>query len=300
MTSFVFIILHYKTIEDTKKSLESIRIFINKDKDLDIKCNVVVIDNGSNDNLLKDYIQRSSIKEITLLNNKKNLGFSRGNNVGFIYALKYFNPDFVVLMNNDVEFVEYDFERKVIEEYKKSLFAVMGPMIINKTGNCFCNPVRLFPWTIEEIDREIQESKKWMRICKFNLDKLLILTKNLKTTLKAQPLIPSNKFLERQKNVQLHGSFMVFSKEYFSKFNGLDDSTFLYKEEEILYTHLINNNLTSIYNPFIKVYHKEDSSTNATIKSSKISLFKIKHSLESMIQFRRVFTNYESKNHKTS
>ena len=49
---------------------------------------------------------------------------------------------------------------------------------------------------------------------------------------------------------------------------GLDPSTFLYMEEDILFLHLMKNNLKSIYCPDITIYHKEDASTDAVLKSS--------------------------------
>lgn len=40
-------------------------------------------------------------KRLILIKNKKNYGFAKGNNIGIKYALKFLNPDYVLLLNND-------------------------------------------------------------------------------------------------------------------------------------------------------------------------------------------------------
>jgi GT2 family glycosyltransferase len=43
-----------------------------------------------------------SIRDITLIMNEKNIGFASGCNVGIEYALERQNPDYVLLLNNDI------------------------------------------------------------------------------------------------------------------------------------------------------------------------------------------------------
>lgn len=60
---------------------------------------IVVIDNGSKDNSVEN-IKREHEKDIILIENKINLGFSGGSNTGAEYALKN-GADFVMFINND-------------------------------------------------------------------------------------------------------------------------------------------------------------------------------------------------------
>lgn len=62
---------------------------------------------------------------------------------------------------------------------------------------------------------------------------------------------------------------MLFSRKYIEKFNGLDDRTFLYREEAILMKHLTENGLNSVYLPDIHVFHREDVSTDDMIKENR-------------------------------
>jgi GT2 family glycosyltransferase len=52
----------------------------------------------------KPYISRNSPStpsQLTLIKNSKNHGFAEGNNIGMIFALENFNPDYLLLLNND-------------------------------------------------------------------------------------------------------------------------------------------------------------------------------------------------------
>ena len=59
------------------------------------------------------------------------------------------------------------------------------------------------------------------------------------------------------------------SKKYFNFFNGLDAKTFMYAEEDILFVHLLEKKLLSVYQPRIVIYHKGGSSVNESFKINK-------------------------------
>lgn len=63
-----------------------------------IKCEVVVVENGSTDGSL-EFLQKN-YPEVTILSQPKNLGFAGGVNVGIRYAIEK-DYDFVALLNND-------------------------------------------------------------------------------------------------------------------------------------------------------------------------------------------------------
>ena len=122
----VFVILHYLAIDETYKSVDSIEKKIDTDM-----YKIVIVDNASPDKsgaLLKEHYKNDDHVEVLL--NQENLGFARGNNVGFRYAEKTWNPSYIVLMNNDVYLLDDDFLEKVEKEYKRSQFAVLGPMVL--------------------------------------------------------------------------------------------------------------------------------------------------------------------------
>src|SRR3989338_2686668 len=106
---FVFIIiLQYNNSQDTLKCLESL-------KELDYpNYQVVVVDNASQEaevNNVKKFIESQPPKpnlliyqninrfDVVLLENKENLGYAGGNNVGIEYALEN-GADYVFILNN--------------------------------------------------------------------------------------------------------------------------------------------------------------------------------------------------------
>ena len=85
----VFVILHYLAIDETYKSVDSIEKKIDTDM-----YKIVIVDNASPDKsgaLLKEHYKNDDHVEVLL--NQENLGFARGNNVGFRYAEKTWNRD---------------------------------------------------------------------------------------------------------------------------------------------------------------------------------------------------------------
>lgn len=104
MTKFSFVILHYNTFTDTIECIDSIKKYISaRSRD------IIVVDNCSPDSsgsLLK--LKYAEDDEVQVLMNSENLGFARGNNVGFKYA-KERGADFIVMLNNDTLLLDNSF-----------------------------------------------------------------------------------------------------------------------------------------------------------------------------------------------
>lgn len=295
-TDIVFVVLHYMAKEVTKKCVEKIKekIDVNSYK-------IVIVDNasanGSGQELMEYYATDDFVK--VLLNNK-NLGFAKGNNVGFQYATKYLSPRFIVLMNNDVFLIEDKLMYKIEREYEKSQFAVLGPLIMTRDGKCNINPIENAFDNKDQIKKKIKSLKRTQFLRKYHL--LLLYSMVIKIVL----LIKGNKqkqnrtcyknYLESKYNVQLHGCFLVFSQKYMEYFNGLDDRTFLYMEEDILYKHMKENRLVTAYIPDIIVYHEEDVSTDSVVRTEKEKKqFLYKCLIESCNDLLKVYEEYEKK-----
>jgi GT2 family glycosyltransferase len=80
---------------------------------------VIVVDNASTDGSVK--LVKKKFKWVDLIQNKKNYGFSKGNNIGIKYARKY-NPKYFLLLNNDTKVMKgwLDELIKAAESYKKA------------------------------------------------------------------------------------------------------------------------------------------------------------------------------------
>lgn len=281
--TFTFVILHYLSIDDTIKCIDSIKKIGIKNK-----VEIVVVDNASKNNsgiLLKEkYINDNSVHIIV---NNENLGFTKGNNVGFKYAKETLKTDFIILCNNDTYLIQDDFFELVYGEYKQSNFAVLGPKIL--LPNNEINPVLMEIPSLKQLKTQLKQFIFDYILTLIYLDKpYTFLRKMIKKALiklgikKQNKLVDSQLYNERHENIVLHGCFWIFSKEYIDKFDGLNEKTFLYREEELLAKRLIDNNLKSVYNPNIVIFHSDDSSTNLITKTKrKKKLFVDKNQIKS-------------------
>lgn len=269
-TEIAFIILHYLAIEETYKCIQYIRENIDTPN-----YSIIVVDNASVNGtgalLKKEY---NETEDVIVILNEENLGFAKGNNVGFIYAKKYLNPDFIVLMNNDIYLLEKDFKKKVQKEYEQSQFAVLGPLIVTKDGKCDVNPMREIPLSYEEVKHRKNVLKRFLKLEKVHMLGVYIWASTtahaiLNKRIEKKQSKNEKDFTTRKEDVQLHGCFLVFSQKYIEKFDGLDSRTFLYMEEDILFQHMLHNNMKTVYNPDIVVYHKEDAATDIALESKK-------------------------------
>lgn len=269
---FSFVILHYMTYEDTCVCVESI-----EKQCMNFDYHIIIVDNGSNnmsvEKLKKTYKNEPKIK---IIENEKNLGFANGNNVGFRYAKKILKSDFIILANNDTLLVNNSFCNEVIKEYEKTKFAVLGPKIQLKDNTI--NPIAYPDIQINTLKRQLKRYEISI-LCDQNI--FLYFTKYLYQKIKRKlNNIGKNKSAENKisekynvnlhhENLLLHGCFWIFSKQYIDLFDGLDNRTFLYREEELLYKRLLDNGLKNVYNPKVVIKHNEDLATNALKKTAR-------------------------------
>ena len=122
------IILNYNGKKHTLECLDSVY----KVKKLKAyKVEIIVVDNGSDDGSVKAVAAK--FPQAKLINNKENLGFAEGNNVGIDYALKS-GADFIMLLNNDT-LVDKDFLIELIKGFRNNKdIGVASPKIYFAPG----------------------------------------------------------------------------------------------------------------------------------------------------------------------
>lgn len=268
------VILHYLNTEDTKECVASFA------ENLDTQAyHLVVVDNASPDGSgaeLEAFY--AADQRVTVLRNEKNLGFSAGNNAGIEYIREHFDPEYVILSNNDIVLWEKRLYNKLSGEYTADPFAVLGPMILTADGRCDSNPIFDLPYTREAAQRQLRMNEKKLKRYKSPLyplnQKAWILWRRMQKRLQraAEPKRRFDEpglFLKKRDGIVLHGCFLIFSREYFQHFSGLDARTFLYAEEDILHQHMRHHGLKMRYAPQIVVYHKEGRSVARASKAGR-------------------------------
>ena len=265
-----FIILHYKNIKDTLECIESIL-----KQETDKKVKIIVVDNNTLNEKDEQKLKKYNIDLIKLEENK---GFAKANNIGCKFAIKNYKPDYLIVSNNDIIIRQKEFIEKIYNEEK---FDILGPMILTKHGQSV-NPFPVYK-NIDEVEKQIKKTKKLIKIYQS-----IILRNMLKIYIKVKKIFKGEKLvtngLKREYNVALHGCFLIFSKRYYKKYKDIFfNETFLYHEEEFIYQRIVKDKLISIYDPKLKVFHKEGASLNSTIQEEYTKLiFKHKEILKSL------------------
>ena len=260
--SLGFVILHYIVIEDTIECINSIINHIDTDN-----YEIVVVDNASPNNTGNDLLKKyKNYEKVSVILNKENSGFSKGNNIDIEYLLNK-SIDFIAVLNNDTYLIQDDFFKVVNEEYSKSNFGVLGPKIYDSSGYNNSNPL-----DSEEIFTTAQYKSKYRMYQKMLIKKIFKLRNKLNYQSSIKECID-----KRLENVTLHGCCLIFSPEYFKYYNGIEELTFMYGEETILKMNCKQNNLIMVYNPKLKIYHKEAVATNIarSYKKEIIQLYRI-------------------------
>jgi len=261
MYNFSFVILNYKTIKETKECVNSILKNIENSR-----YNIIVVDNGSNDGtgIKLKKIYRENRKVYILMTNE-NLGFAKGNNYGCDFAIKEFNPDFLFVINNDTVIEQNNILQLIIDEYLESKFDILGPDI-KTLNNSHQNPSYSVLQDYNELILHLKRMRKLIILNKLNLDKFYHIIRKWKSYF-FDLTQKDNKLLTRKTNVPLHGSALIFSKEYIEKYeNVFNKSTFMFGEEEFLNYRRKRDNLLFVYNPKIKIIHKEDATSDFIFK----------------------------------
>ncbi len=258
-----FVILHYMAVNDTIECIESV---FARCGGCDI--HVIIVDNASPDGSGKQLEEKyRDNPSVTVIRNEKNLGFANGNNTGFKYAKENFDCKYIILSNNDIVLFQNDMLDIINKEYERTGFAVLGPMILTKDGRYTSNPQRMEALSREQTRQMKKDMENFLLFQKLYIRPVYIMYRKVFLKKKKRSRICDH--FRSYENVTLHGSFMIFSKDYISKFDGLDDRSFMYGEEDLLHRRLIKNGLKSVYTPGFAVYHKEDASTNTASKSSR-------------------------------
>jgi len=243
-------------------------------RDLSIPFDIVVVDNASTDDSVEKI--KSEFPQVTLIENKENLGFASGCNIG----LAQIDKSYVLIMNPDV-IIKPEAIGELIKflEYHPDAAAV-GPMLEKPDCSLLPSVYRL-PTLVQELGhllnlkRFIPESLiKWFTNSAFHpIDnnvgadnhvnpcrgKSLCLpkfsgTNCLKSFLSRRfgQLDPHNRVKRCE---MLVGSCVLFRKGAIDDVGGFDEDFFLYYEEKDLFKRLGDKGYHTYFTPFAKAIH---------------------------------------------
>ena len=157
----------------------------------------------------------------------------------------------------------------IYELYGTYSFDILGPKIMPEWTES-CNPFHVYE-TKEEIEKSIRYSKKMIKIYSNPLLRnILNIYLMVKKVFKKK--INTNG-TEEITSVGLHGCALIFSKQYYERFDNIFyPNTFLFHEEEFLYLRSKKYNLVTLYSPKIEIVHKEGQSLSKKFNKKYESL----------------------------
>lgn len=276
-----FVILHYQTISETVECIESIL----KNVEYDNK-HIVVVDNASpnkSGSYLKDYYENNN--NVKIIINEENLGFARGNNIGYDYAKKN-GAQYIIQVNSDTIFLDKFFIHNLIKIHEEKEYAVLGPKIVALANGELQNPLKNGVKTIKQVERKICIFKIKLMLSYLNADQIIKKIFKHREEFEEEQ---DKEYIEINEdvNVLLHGCCFIFSPQYINEFDGMFDGTFMYYEEHILYYLCIKKKLKMLYTNKIKLYHRRNASTKEVhIKAINRRRFIYRESIKSLISFK--------------
>lgn len=279
MARIGFVILHYNVIEETIKCVESIQS-LERYEDIFI----VLVDNASPNNsgvLLKNMYAND--KQIDVILREHNDGFSRGNNEGCAFAITKWNPDFLVVANNDVIFTQLDFCQRIENEYAKEKFAILGPDIYNPNRRIHQNPLSINPPSLKEVNRTIFMNQMVNMFFPILYPLLKWWHKN--TNINTE----NEEYKNYLESVCLMGACLIYSRDYFeSRKKIFYPETRFYYEEYIQSLWCREHEKRVVYHPKLQVFHMEGKATSSLGKQERKKIrFQTKNILDAASTYRR-------------
>ena len=207
MAKIGIVILNYKTYLDTERLVKKIT---------SEECNhnlfIQVVDNAS-PNESYEYLSRNLRQEnVNVYLNDSNSGFAKGNNVG-LRLLKTFNPEYVLILNNDIYFDNSLFA-KLIKTYESingcGIIAPIQKLPNGKNERFYSLDMPTFGMDLRSYTLFLSRKKNYWEY-KENTQ-----YSNIQET----PIIP--------------GCFIFIDYKLFESIGFFDESTFLFCEERFL------------------------------------------------------------------
>ena len=202
---------------------------------------------------------QKKFRKIDTTINKKNLGFSKSNNIGMKRSIKDFNPEYLLLLNDDTEVIQKDWLKKMIKFGESDdKIGILGCKIIYPNGDLQNIGGYLKKW---EITKELDYKKEKI----FEVDHVM-------------------------------GAFMLIKKKVIKKIGLLDENYSPYLLEDTDYClNAKKEGFRIVSVPFVTIVHKKGKSIDSLEKEEivkvriKNDIYFSKKNLKGWSRFFRIF-----------
>jgi GT2 family glycosyltransferase len=279
---FGFVVLNYHNYEESFACVDSILEICDEDYF------VVVVDNDSpNNSFLMLSARYEGHPKVKVLHSGRNGGYSYGNNFGIKY-LTHMGIRDVIIATSDTVVRSKD----ILQQFRRidaDDLGVVGPQV-RDLNNDNQNPM------LARVNLPYILNIHYPAAAAF----LRNLVYKLRPSLKKK--IWSQKENAREEAAggdvyMVHGCFLYLTRHYLEKCGNLDETLFMYGEEDLLAYTCRQHGLRTVYLPQVLVLHKDAASTpkennnSFTVTNSRLSMKYLKRVLRPTTLFLSTFRN---------
>jgi len=194
-----------------------------------IDAEIIVIDNLSKDDSCE--MVRKKFPKVKLIENTKNYGFTKGNNIAVAEA----KGEYICILNPDTVVAEDTFETLLKFSEEKNNIGIVGCRLLDGQG------------------RFLPESKRYLPTPMVAIKKMLGLTDSY--------YVKELNEVEVGEIPVLVGAFMFLKKSLYNKVGGFDEDYFMYGEDVDLSYKVSSSGYQNWYNGLTTILHYKGEST---------------------------------------
>lgn len=203
-----------------------------------LEAEIIVVDNNSPDDSCQMIKER--FPEVILIENKENVGFPKGNNIGVEKA----KGEYICILNPDTVVAEDTFEKILAFARTKTDLGIIGCKLIDGTGNFLPESKRGIP-------------SPWVAFTKISGLYKMASSSNVFGRYYAGHLAEN----QTGKVAVLVGAFMVLKRELYKEVGGFDERYFMYGEDIDFSFSVLKKGLSNYYFHETSIIHYKGEST---------------------------------------
>lgn len=232
-----FLIVNYNDYKSTKHLIDNVCNYSCLEE-------IVVVDNYSREDQI-ELLSTMDYKNVTVIYNESNLGYSGAINVGADYLIKKYKKCNIIVSNSDVVILSQEDIMTLIKELNKKSVGLVGPQILER-GN-------------------ILKGRKDVSV---NYD-ILALTPIIKNFVDPRKLYYEIGYYNEETSLVevLSTCFFLINSETLKSINFMDENVFLYYEDYILCNKVRKKGLDIVLCNNVKIKHLYSVSVDKNYKT---------------------------------
>lgn len=266
--SALIVIVHYGEVGITLRLLDSLTKLSKRDL-----LEVVIVNNNPRDSAESCLLQSlRSMPKVTCVEPQANRGYFGGAKAGVDYyrQLRGGLPPWIVVANNDIIVRDQSFLEKLFAHNLQNV-GILAPRILSTRTKSDQNPFLRDRPSAARMHAYKWMYQSWVVLNAYELASAIFhrIRRGIRD-LTGSPFGSDHRL--GGKIYAPHGSFLIFSSQYFRAGDSLDFPCFLFGEEVYLAESLRTFGLDVVYDPSLEVVHQEHASTKL-LKSRKLARF---------------------------